>query len=84
MTKRKPLGRLIGAFKTVSTKRINDLRDTPGAMLWQRNFYERVLRDDSSLHRTREYIADSPSRWGANQKNHATYPESSDLSYRPN
>ncbi len=29
-TQRKPLGRLIGAFKTVSTKHINDLRDTPG------------------------------------------------------
>ena len=37
ITKRKPLGRLIGAFKTVSTKKINILRDAPGTTLWQRN-----------------------------------------------
>ena len=43
--KRKPLGRLIGAFKTVSTKQINILRDTPGSPVWQRNYYERIIRD---------------------------------------
>jgi REP element-mobilizing transposase RayT len=31
---RKPLGRLIGAFKTVSTKRMNQIRSTPGARVW--------------------------------------------------
>ena len=36
--KRKPLGRLIGAYKTVSTKQINILRDTPGLPVWQRNY----------------------------------------------
>jgi REP element-mobilizing transposase RayT len=35
--KRKPLGRLVGAFKTVSTRRINELRDMPGTPFWQRN-----------------------------------------------
>lgn len=41
--KRKPLGCLIGAFKTVSTKRINQLRDTLGARFWQRNYYGLML-----------------------------------------
>ena len=36
--KRKPLGGLIGAFKTVSTKQINLLRDTEGQVVWQRNY----------------------------------------------
>jgi REP element-mobilizing transposase RayT len=36
--RRKPLGQLIGAFKTVSTKRINQGRGTPGTRLWQRNY----------------------------------------------
>ncbi len=36
---RKSIGRLIGAFKTVSTKRVNKMRGTPGAKLWQRNYY---------------------------------------------
>lgn len=62
-TKRKPLGRLIGAFKNVSTRRINDMRSTPGAKLWQRGYYEHIVRDDGSLRRIREYIANNPSRW---------------------
>jgi putative transposase len=61
--KRKPLGRLIAAFKTVSTRRVNDLRSTPGANLWQRNYYDHVLRDDLSLRRTREYLVRNPSLW---------------------
>ena len=40
---RKPLGRLIGAFKAVSTKRVKDLGDTPASQLWQRNYHERVI-----------------------------------------
>jgi len=36
--KRRPLGGLIGAFKTVSTKQINLLRDTDGQIIWQRNY----------------------------------------------
>jgi pimeloyl-ACP methyl ester carboxylesterase len=34
-TGRKSLGRLIGAFKTVSTKQINQLRNTPGKPVWR-------------------------------------------------
>jgi hypothetical protein len=41
--KRKPLGSLIGAFKTVSTKKINILRNTEGGIVWQRNYASRVL-----------------------------------------
>jgi putative transposase len=58
---RKPLGRLIGAFKTVSTQRVNDLRDTPGASLWQRNYYEHVIRNGASLQAARRYIVNNPS-----------------------
>jgi len=45
-TNRKSLGRLIGAFKTVSTKRINLIRNTPGSRIWQRNYYERIVRSE--------------------------------------
>lgn len=47
--KRKPLGRLIGAFKTVSTKRINQMRGTPGSPFWQRGFCEHIVRDENDL-----------------------------------
>ena len=36
LTRRKSVGRLVGAFRTVSTKRINEQRGTPGAVVWQR------------------------------------------------
>jgi len=59
---RKPLGRLIGAFKTVSTKRINEIRGTPGARLWQRNYYEHVIRNEKALDAIRTYIWTNPSQ----------------------
>lgn len=62
-TQRKPLGRLIGAFKTVSTRRVNDIRSTPGAQLWQRNYHERVIRNSLSLRALRRYIANNPVLW---------------------
>jgi REP element-mobilizing transposase RayT len=62
-SKRKPLGQLIGAFKTVSTKRINLMRGTPGAKFWQRNYYEHIVRDERDMARIRQYIIDNPRRW---------------------
>jgi REP element-mobilizing transposase RayT len=59
----KPLGQLVGAFKTVSAKRINLLRGTSGLPVWQRDFYERVIRDEDELARIHQYIMDNPSNW---------------------
>ena len=67
----KPLGRLIGAFKTVSTKRINMRQGTPGTKLWQRSFYDHVIRDDDDLNRVREYIQNNPLRWALDEENPA-------------
>jgi REP element-mobilizing transposase RayT len=66
-TKRKPLGRLVGAFKTVSTKQINQLRDMPGVPFWQRNYWEHIIRNEESLGRIREYIENNPARWAEDQ-----------------
>ena len=66
---RKPIGRLIGAFKTVSTKRINALRQMPGAKLWQRNYYEHIIRNEEELNRIRQYIADNPIQWEMDREN---------------
>ncbi len=60
--KSKPLGRLIGAFKTVSSKAINLARETPGAPVWQRDFYEHIIRNEADLNRIREYILHNPAR----------------------
>jgi REP element-mobilizing transposase RayT len=66
---RKPLGQLVGAFKTVSTKRINEIRGTLGLPVWQRNYYERVIRDDEELNHTRQYIIDNPAHWAEDREN---------------
>lgn len=65
--KRKPLGRLIGAFKTVSTKRINRMQGVPGERMWQRNFYERIIRNERERARIHRYIRDNPRRWHADR-----------------
>lgn len=59
----KPLGRLIGAFKTISTKRINELRQTPADIVWQRNYYEHIIRDENELNRICEYIINNHLKW---------------------
>jgi hypothetical protein len=49
------LGRLIGAFKTLSTRAINHIRDTPGVPIWQQNYYEHIIRDKAALQNIRHY-----------------------------
>jgi len=57
------LGAMIAQFKATTTRRINALRGTPGATIWQRNYYEHVIRDERDLERIRNYIAANPARW---------------------
>jgi REP element-mobilizing transposase RayT len=57
------LGQIVGYFKYQSTKHINQLRNNPCAPVWQRNYYERVIRDEVELHSIRQYIIDNPIKW---------------------
>jgi len=59
----KPLGQIIGMLKTISAKQINLLRGTPGESVWQRNYYERIIRNDKELDQFRAYIQTNPFRW---------------------
>ena len=65
----KSLGSLVGGFKSASTKRINLLRNAPASPVWQRNYYEHVVRGDEDLDRIRQYILDNPLRWEADEYN---------------
>lgn len=67
--KRKPLGQLIGAFKTVSTKQINLLQDTPGGIVWQRNFYEHIIRNEREHLAIEQYILNNPMNWQFDRDN---------------
>ena len=59
----KSLASLIAGYKSIVTKRINLLRNTPGAPVWQRNYYEHIIRDEQDLNRIRAYIRNNPLRW---------------------
>ena len=61
----------MAGFKAASAGRINTLRGTPGASVWQRNFYEHVIRYEAVLNRIREYIEENPARWAEDPENPA-------------
>ena len=57
------LGAIIGQYKSGVTKRIQRLWDTSRQTLWQRNYYEHIIRGRKDLERICRYIADNPARW---------------------
>ncbi len=65
------LGAMMAGFKSAATKRINTMRGTPGTPVWQRNYYEHIIRNESALDRIRQYIADNPVGWSEDPENPA-------------
>jgi putative transposase len=63
------LPKLVGRFKMLSAKRINELRQTPGTKLWQRNYWEHIIRNEPELNRIREYIRNNPDQWESDALN---------------
>jgi REP element-mobilizing transposase RayT len=54
------LAAMIQNFKSISTRRVNQLRNMAGSSLWQRNYYERIIRDEAELIAVRRYIVTNP------------------------
>ncbi len=63
------LGAVVGSFKSAVTRRINWLRAGPGAPVWQRNYNDRIVRDEEELFRIRTYIRENPLRWALDPEN---------------
>ncbi|ROL55715.1 transposase [Bacteroidetes/Chlorobi group bacterium MS-B_bin-24] len=57
------LPKIVGRFKMNSAKQINQMRNTPGISVWQRNYYEHIIRDEKSLENIRNYIINNPAKW---------------------
>ncbi len=67
---------VIRSFKSAATKRINEYRDAAGEPVWQRNYYEHIIRSEKSLNHIRQYIADNPEQWDVDRDNmNAVTPE---------
>ncbi|MBW4532690.1 MAG: transposase [Pleurocapsa minor HA4230-MV1] len=65
--KSKSLSSLMAGFKSIATKKINILRDTPATPLWQRNYYEHIIRDRDAMDKIRQYIINNPVSWEIDQ-----------------
>ena len=68
------VGDVVGAYKSLTTVEYTRgvrAMDWPPfrRRLWQRNYYERIVRDDESRDRIRQYILDNPAQWGSDREN---------------
>ena len=64
---------IVRALKTYSARRINATRGTPGASVWQRGYYERIIRDERELDLTRKYITSNPRNWRTDREHNNTH-----------
>jgi REP-associated tyrosine transposase len=67
------LPEIVRALKTYSARRINARCGTPGAPVWQRDYYERIIRNERELDRTRKYIASNPRNWRTDHEHNKTH-----------
>jgi hypothetical protein len=61
----KSLGAFIAGYKGAVGKRINEMRQSPGAVVWHRNYWDVIVRDEQALARIREYIRCNPQNYHA-------------------
>jgi REP element-mobilizing transposase RayT len=66
---RRSIAAIVGSFKSAATRAINRLRGKLTPPLWQRNYYEHVIRDERALGDIRQYIADNPRLWAEDSQN---------------
>ena len=63
------LAALLAGFKAASTRRANAECAMPGVSIWQRGYYEHIIRNDESLDDIRRYIVENPVRWAFDREN---------------
>jgi REP element-mobilizing transposase RayT len=57
------LSEFVRAFKSFSSRRINELRKSSLEETWQPRFYDHIIRSDNELDRIRTYIKNNPNNW---------------------
>lgn len=78
------LGVVVGAYKSSTTVEFTRGVKTLGwpsfvGKLWQRNYYEHIIRHDAGLNRIRQYIAENPTRWAEDPENPFRLPAESSV-----
>lgn len=57
------LSTIMGTFKAAVTRHINRLPNPPNHPIWQRNYYEHIIRSEQSLNTIRAYVTGNPAQW---------------------
>jgi len=65
------LGKVLAYYKYQTAKLINQARNSLGKSVWQRNYYDHVIRNDVDLGHIREYILWNPLKWELDSENPA-------------
>ena len=60
---------VVGYLKMNSAKRINIGLNGSGIPIWQRNYYERIVRNDQAYNAIRQYIRSNPTSWDTDEEN---------------
>ena len=60
---------IIRAYKSAVTYAVNAFQNQRGAILWQRNYYEHIIRDEKDLQAKRDYILSNPLNWEHDDEN---------------
>ena len=67
-TKAGSLGAILQNFKSVSTRQVNRITRNSGT-IWQRNYYEQIIRDEQAYNNIRRYIIENPLTWEDDEEN---------------
>ncbi len=78
----RPLGAVIRGFKAATTRAAAAAGHSLQHPLWQRNYYEHIIRDEESLEAIRAYIADNPAKWAQYRQNPAARPPKADAPWQ--
>ena len=63
------LGTIIGSFKSAVTKRFHEITHSQNILLWQRNYYDHIIRDEKDHLAVYEYIISNPCNWEKDEEN---------------
>jgi REP element-mobilizing transposase RayT len=78
----RPLGAVVRGFKAATTSAIGAAGHALSHPLWQRNYYEHIIRNEESLEAIRAYIADNPAKWAYDRQNPAAGPSKPDAAWQ--
>jgi len=63
------LGQIVAFYKYQTAKLVNQIRNTPGVTVWQRNYHDHIVHDDEHLNKIREYVFQNPLKWDLDDEN---------------